>query len=83
MVELEKVFDFSFSELWSQRLLLIFSVMFFVVIDSEEEDSDICGDLRMRYLRVGSGELDLIGEKVLNEGFLFFGDLRGEDVVVK
>lgn len=83
LAELEKVLDSSSSEPWSQRLLPTPSATLPVVIDSEEEDSDTCGDSRMRYLRVGSGELDLIGEKAPNEGFLLSGDSRGEDAVAK
>lgn len=83
LAELEKVLDSSSNEPWSQRLLPTPSATLPVVIDSEEEDSDTCGDSRIRNLRVGSGELDFIGEKTPSEGFLLSGDSRGEDAVGK
>lgn len=83
LAELEKVLDSRSSEPWSQRLLPTPSATLPVVIDSEEEDSDTCGDSRIRNLRVGSGELDFIGEKTPSEGFLLSGDSKGEDAVGK
>ncbi|KAG0555654.1 hypothetical protein KC19_12G185700 [Ceratodon purpureus] len=83
LAELEKVLDSSSSEPWSQRLLPTPSATLPVVIDSEEEDSDTCGDPRTRNLRVGSGELDLIGEKTSSEGFLLSRDTGGDNEVGK
>lgn len=83
LAELEKVLDSSSSEPWSQRLLPTPSATLPVVIDSEEEDGDTCGDSRIRNLRVGSGELNLIGEKTSSEGFLLSRDTGGDDAVGK
>ena len=83
LAELEKVLDSSSSEPWSHRLLPTPSATLPVVIDSEEEDTDSCGDPRTRNLRVGSGELDFIGEKTSSEGFLLSRDTGGDDAVGK
>lgn len=82
LAELEKALDSGSGQPWSHRLLPTPTATLPAVVDSEEDDSDTCGNSRVRNFSGMESTEHLSGVKKPTEGFLLSGT-GGDDPVGK
>jgi hypothetical protein len=83
LVALEKVLDSRSNQPWSHRLLPTPSATLPAVIDSEEDDSDACGNPRSRSFSWLEGMDKLTVGKSSTEDYFLSGNGREDDAVGK